>query len=56
MLEICVNDDFLDRTIEVLTSIARSGMEGSIGDGKIFILPMDEAITIDVGGRGPGAV
>ena len=56
MLEICVNDDFLDRTIEVLTSIARSGMEGSIGDGKIFILPMDEAITIDDGGRGPGAV
>ena len=56
MLEICVNDDFLDRTIEVLTSIARSGMEGSIGDGKIFILPMDESITIDDGGRGPGAV
>jgi len=56
MLEICVNDDFLDRTIEVLTSIARSGTEGSIGDGKVFILPMDEAMTIDDGSRGPGAV
>lgn len=55
-LEICVNDDFLDRTIETITSIARSGTEGCIGDGKIFVLPTLEAITIDDGQRGPGAV
>ena len=55
-LEICVNDDFLDRTIETILTIARSGSDGSIGDGKIFVLPTLEAITIDDGQRGPGAV
>jgi len=55
-LEICVNDDFLERTIDTITTIARTGSEGCIGDGKIFVLPTDEAITINDGLRGPGAV
>jgi nitrogen regulatory protein P-II 2 len=55
-LEICVNDDFLERTIDTITSIARTGSEGCVGDGKIFVLPILEAITIDDGRRGPGAV
>ena len=55
-LEICVNDDFLDRTIDTITLIARTGTDGCIGDGKIFVLPTLEAITIDDGQRGPGAV
>jgi nitrogen regulatory protein PII len=55
-LEICVNDDFLERTIETISSIARTGSEGSVGDGKIFVLPALDAITIDDGQRGPGAV
>ena len=45
-LEIVVNDDFLDRTIEVIQRVARTGPEGQIGDGKIFILPCSEAIQI----------
>ena len=56
MLEICVNDDFLEKTIEVLSSIAKSGAEGSIGDGKIFILPVEEVINMDGDIRGPSAV
>lgn len=56
MLEIYVNDDFVDRTVDTITSIARTGSEGSVGDGKIFVLPGIEAITIDDGLRGPGAV
>jgi nitrogen regulatory protein P-II 1 len=55
-LEIVVNDDFLDRTIETIISVARTGPEGTIGDGKIFVLPADEAIQIGDGARGPGAV
>jgi nitrogen regulatory protein P-II 1 len=55
-LEIVVNDDFLDRTIETIESVARTGPEGNIGDGKIFVLPTLEAIQIDNGYRGPGAV
>ena len=55
-VEIVVNDDFLERTIETLSNVARTGPEGNIGDGKIFVLPADEAIQISDGSRGPGAV
>ena len=55
-VEIIVNDDFLERTIETLSNAARTGPEGNIGDGKIFVLPADEAIQISDGSRGPGAV
>jgi nitrogen regulatory protein PII len=55
-LEIVVNDDFLERTIETITSVARTGPEGTIGDGKIFVLPAMEAIQIDDRAHGPGAV
>ncbi len=55
-VEIVVNDDFLERTIETVSNAARTGPEGTIGDGKIFVLPADEAIQISDGSRGPGAV
>lgn len=55
-LEILVNDDFVDRTVETLVAVARTGSEGTIGDGKIFILPAEETIQIQDGSRGPGAV
>lgn len=55
-LEIVVNDDFLERTIRTLIDVARTGAEGVIGDGKIFVLPVEEVIQIDDGTRGPGAV
>jgi nitrogen regulatory protein P-II 1 len=55
-LEIVVNDDFLELTLETLASVARTGPEGTIGDGKIFVLPALEAIQIGDGLRGKGAV
>jgi nitrogen regulatory protein P-II 2 len=55
-LEIMVNDDFLDRAIETICSVARTGPEGNIGDGKIFVLPAGEAIDIASAARGPEAV
>jgi nitrogen regulatory protein P-II 1 len=55
-LEIVVNDDFLDRTIDTIVDIARTGPEGTIGDGKIFVLPMDDVVDISNAGRGPQAV
>ena len=55
-LEIMVNDDFLERTVETVTNVARTGPEGNIGDGKIFVLPADEAIDIAGNARGPEAV
>jgi nitrogen regulatory protein P-II 1 len=56
VLEIIVNDDFLDRTVETIRQVARSGPDGTIGDGKIFVLPGEEIVEISDGSRGPGAV
>lgn len=55
-LEIVVNDDFLDPTLEALAGVARTGPQGEIGDGKIFVLPCEEAIQISDGQHGKGAV
>jgi nitrogen regulatory protein P-II 1 len=55
-VEIVVNDDFLERTIDAIVEIARTGPEGTIGDGKIFVLPMDDVVDISNAGRGPQAV
>jgi len=55
-LEIAVNDDFLERTIECLEDVARTSSEGHIGDGKIFVLPMERAIQISDGYSGKGAI
>lgn len=51
-LEILVNDDFLDRTLETITNVARTGPEGNIGDGKIWVMPVDDVIRISDGKRG----
>jgi len=52
-LEIFVNDEFVDKTVEIILEHARTG---KIGDGKIFILPVEEAIRIRTGERGKDAV
>ncbi len=55
-IEIVVNDDFLERTIETIELVARTGPDGSIGDGKIFVLPADDAYRIGGLVSGPEAV
>ena len=52
-LAIAVNDHFIDKTIEAIIEGARTG---DIGDGKIFVLPMDECVRIRTGERGPSAI
>jgi nitrogen regulatory protein P-II 1 len=52
-LEIAVKDEMVDKVIDAIVSAANTGR---IGDGKIFVLPMDEAIRIRTGERGPEAV
>jgi nitrogen regulatory protein P-II 2 len=52
-LEIAVNDDYLDRTIAAINRGARSG---TIGDGKIFILDLEECIRIRTGESGQPAI
>lgn len=55
-LEIAVNDDFLEKTISTIETVARTGPHGNIGDGKIFVLNIAEAIVYEPETRGPGAI
>ena len=55
-LVITVNDDFLDRTLATLETVARTGPEGEIGDGKIFVVPTVDVYQIGGTERGPSAV
>ncbi len=52
-LEIAVADEMVDKVID---AIVESANTGRIGDGKIFVLPMEEVIRIRTGERGPDAV
>ena len=52
-MEIAVNAEFVDSTVEAIIQGARTG---NIGDGKIFILDLPECIRIRTGEKGPEAV
>ncbi len=52
-LEIAVNEDFVQKTIDAIISGARSGQ---IGDGKIFVLDLPECIRIRSGEMGHDAI
>ena len=52
-LEIAVNDDFVEKTVAAITEGARTGQ---IGDGKIFVLDMNECIRIRTGEKGDTAI
>jgi nitrogen regulatory protein P-II 1 len=52
-LEIVVNDE---DTEKVITAIVKTAQTGDIGDGKIFISPVDDVVRIRTGERGQKAV
>ena len=52
-IEIVLEDNQVERAIEAIQEAARTGR---IGDGKIFVSTIDEAIRIRTGERGPEAV
>jgi nitrogen regulatory protein PII len=53
MVEIVVADDIVSKTVEAVVKAAKTG---KIGDGKIFVIPIEEAIRIRTDERGDGAV
>ena len=55
-LQIAVNDDFVDATVDAIIKGGRSGDEGKVGDGKIFVLPLEDCIRIRTGERGADAI
>jgi len=52
-LEIAVNDNFVEPTIN---AIIKGGRTGEIGDGKIFVLDLVDCIRIGTGERGSEAI
>ena len=52
-LEIVVAEEDLDQALE---AVQQSASTGKIGDGKIFVLPIDETVRIRTGEKGPAAI
>ncbi len=55
-LEIAVNDDRVDAAIDSIVRGARTGDTGRVGDGKIFVQPLDDCIRIRTGEAGVKAI
>lgn len=51
-LEVAVAEDQADAVVDLVSDAARSGREGQIGDGKVFITHLEEAVRIRTGERG----
>ncbi len=52
-LEIVITADMVDKVVEAIIEAANTG---KIGDGKIFVLPLEEAVRIRTGERGSEAI
>ena len=52
-VEIVVNDDLFERLVSVIMEEAKTG---KIGDGKVFVLPVEEAYRIRTGEQGKDAI
>ena len=52
-IELAVEDSICDQVVEAITNIARTG---KIGDGKIFVLALEQAVRIRTGETGPEAI
>jgi len=53
---IAVNESFVEPTINAIIKGGRTGQSGEIGDGKIFVLPLEDCIRIRTGERGGEAI
>jgi nitrogen regulatory protein P-II 2 len=54
--EIAVDDQYVEPTLDAIIEAARTSEEGKIGDGKIFVLPLEDAIRIRTRERGRDAL
>ncbi len=52
-LEVVVSDELMEKAVEAIVGAANTGR---IGDGKIFVIPVAEAVRIRTGDRGSEAV
>jgi nitrogen regulatory protein P-II 1 len=52
-IELLLDDDNVAKVADIIASVARTG---KIGDGKIFISPIEDVVRIRTGERGSGAL
>ncbi len=52
-IELVVPDDKVNKVIEI---ICENGRTGNFGDGKIFVLPVEEVVRVRTGEKGEGAI
>ena len=55
-IEIAVNEEFVDITVNTILKHAKTNSEGEVGDGKIWITPIEECIRIRTGEKGGNAI
>jgi nitrogen regulatory protein P-II 2 len=55
-IEAVMRDEIVDKVVDMVATAARTGDEGAVGDGKIFVLPVEQAVRIRTGERGPETV
>jgi nitrogen regulatory protein P-II 2 len=55
-IEIAVNDAFVEAAVEAIMRGARTGETGRLGDGKIFVTPLEDCTRIRTGETGPSAI
>ncbi|MEX0322579.1 MAG: P-II family nitrogen regulator [Puniceicoccaceae bacterium] len=53
MVDVAVSEDLVGKTVEAIKSAAKTG---KIGDGKIFVIPIEDAIRIRTDESGEGAI
>lgn len=54
--EIAVSDHWVQSTVDALCAGARTGESGSVGDGKIFVIALEQVVRISSGQTGDDAV
>jgi len=52
-IEVIVPDSIVDKVVETIVNAAKTGR---IGDGKVFVIPVEDAIRIRTGERGENAI
>ncbi|MEW8398917.1 MAG: P-II family nitrogen regulator, partial [Candidatus Thiodiazotropha sp.] len=52
-VEIAVDDDIVDQVVEAISTAAKTG---KIGDGKIFVTPVEQVVRVRTGETGPEAL
>lgn len=55
-LQIAVNEEFVEPTIDAIIKGAKTGDSGEIGDGKVFVVPLEDCVRIRTGERGGEAI